>query len=327
LTDLLSWVVGRGGLLGSNVESALSTVGRTWHPGERFDWTEPANLTDQLSTACAEFARQVGSGSWQLAWCAGAGVVGTGPAELEGETATLRQLLDSMAAALGAQQLRSGALFLASSAGGLYAGSSPAPYTEYSPAAPLAPYGWNKLEQETIARRWSADHQVPLLIGRISTLYGPGQNLGKDQGLITQVCRRTLFRQPFSLYVPLDTIRDYLFAADCGALIADGLVRLRHEASAATVAPVVVKILASQQPSSVAAVLAEIRRVTKRPARVIFTASPSARHQAPDLRMVSVVWPELGNRTLTTLADGVHKVVVDLLDKMQCGELVLTPLA
>jgi UDP-glucose 4-epimerase len=301
-------------------------MGRIWHPPEHFDWNDSRRLTQQLTSASVEFAKHVGTEFWQVVWCAGAGVVGTGPSELRGETEAFRHLLDAVAAALGLNQIGLGAVFLASSAGGLYAGSNNPPYTEHSPETPLAPYGWNKLEQEALVRRWSADHKVPVLIGRISNLYGPGQNLGKDQGLITQVCRRMLVRQPFSLYVPLDTIRDYLFAADCGGLIADGLIRLRQEASSGGGAPAVVKIFASQQPTSVSTVLAEIRRVTKRPARVILTASPSARHQAPDLRMASLVWPELDRRQLTTLAAGIHKVVLDLLAKMQLGELVSTVL-
>jgi UDP-glucose 4-epimerase len=326
LTDVLSWVVGRGGLLGRNVEGALSARGRIWYPSEGFEWKDPRRLREQLSVASVEFAKNAGTAPWQLLWCAGAGVVGTGPPELRRETDAFRYLLDAVAAALASDQIGLGAVFVASSAGGLYAGSSRPPYTEHSREAPLAPYGWNKLEQEAIARSWSADHKVPLLIGRISNLYGPGQNLRKNQGLITEVCRRMLVRQPFSLYVPLDTIRDYLFAADCGALVADGLMRLRHEAWSSSHLPAVVKIFASQRPSSVATVLAEIRRVTKQPVRVILAASPSARHQAPDLRMASEVWPELDHRPLTTLGAGVHKVVADLLAKMQLGKLAPSPL-
>jgi len=48
------------------------------------------------------------------------------------------------------------------------------------------------------------------MVGRMSNLYGPGQNLKKVQGLISQMCLRVLTRQPLVLYVPLDTIRDYL---------------------------------------------------------------------------------------------------------------------
>ncbi len=322
----MSWVVGRGGLLGRNVERALSTRGPIWYPGQHFEWNERETLTQQLSAASVEFAQQVGTAPWQLVWCAGAGVVSTGPDELRQETEAFRHLLEALAGALRIGQMGSGALFLASSAGGLYAGSDRPPFTEHSPVMPLAPYGWTKVEQEAIATGWCSHHKVPLLIGRISNLYGPGQNLGKNQGLITQVCQRMLVRQPFSLYVPLDTIRDYLFSADCGALIADGLARLRHEAWSAAHVPQVVKVFASQQPSTVATVLAEIRRVTKRPIRVILTASPSARHQAPDLRMASVVWPELDRRPLTTLGAGIYMVVLDLLAKMELGRLTPTPL-
>ena len=300
--------------------------GPIWYPGQHFEWNERETLTQQLSAASVEFAQQVGTAPWQLVWCAGAGVVSTGPDELRQETEAFRHLLEALAGALRIGQMGSGALFLASSAGGLYAGSDRPPFTEHSPVMPLAPYGWTKVEQEAIATGWCSHHKVPLLIGRISNLYGPGQNLGKNQGLITQVCQRMLVRQPFSLYVPLDTIRDYLFSADCGALIADGLARLRHEASSAAHVPQVVKVFASQQPSTVATVLAEIRRVTKRPIRVILTASPSARHQAPDLRMASVVWPELDRRPLTTLGAGIYMVVLDLLAKMELGRLTPTPL-
>jgi UDP-glucose 4-epimerase len=325
LTDVLSWVLGRGGLLGHSVENALSASGQIWYPPERFEWNDPPRLTEQLSAASVEFAKQVGTTPWQLVWCAGTGVVATGTAELRGETEAFRHLLGAAAAAMESDRLGLGAVFLASSAGGLYAGSSRPPYTEHSPEAPLAPYGFNKLDQELIARRWSAEHEVPLLIGRVSNLYGPGQNLGKGQGLITQICRRMLVRQPFGLYVPLDTIRDYIFAADCGALVADGLARLRHEAARSNHVPTVVKIFASHRPSSIATVLAEVSQVIRRPARVILTASPNARHQAPDLRMASLVWPELDRRPLTTLGDGIHKVLLDLLATMQQGKLAPAP--
>jgi UDP-glucose 4-epimerase len=325
LSDQLSWVVGRGGLLGHNVERALASTGRVWHPPESFDWSDPRKLMPQISAACADFARQAGTSRWQLAWCAGAGVIGSSSRDLQRETEIFRHLLDAVAATIGAGGVGSGVLFLTSSAGGVYAGSKGSPYSERSSEQPLTPYGWNKLEQEGIARLWSADHKVPVLIGRIANLYGPGQNLGKEQGLITQVCRRLLAREPFTLYVPLDTIRDYLYAPDCGALVADGLVRLRQEASEGVGVPVVMKIFASQQPNSVSTVLAEIRRVIKRPARVILAGSPRARHQASDLRMTSVVWPELDRRPLTALGVGVHQVVLDLLATMERGQLTPAP--
>ena len=68
-------------------------------------------------------------------------------------------------------------------------------------------------------------------MGRIANLYGPGQGLEKPQGLISQIIRSHLIRTPISIYVPLDTMRDYLFAPDCGELVVDALRRLPARAS------------------------------------------------------------------------------------------------
>ena len=161
------------------------------------------------------------SGAPELAWSV------LDPRILRRRPLAFAGLLTGITEALCGPERSRGALFLASSAGGVYAGVGTPPFREDSPVAPLAPYGWNKLEQESLARQWSTETGTPLLVGRLSNLYGPGQNLSKAQGLITQMCLRVVARQPLVLYVPLDTIRDYLFAEDAGRLIAHGLARLR----------------------------------------------------------------------------------------------------
>ena len=52
------------------------------------------------------------------------------------------------------------------------------------------------------------------MIGRFSNLYGPGQNLGKLQGLISRLALSAVTRQPINIFVPLDTIRDYVYVDD-----------------------------------------------------------------------------------------------------------------
>lgn len=275
-------------------------------------------MPSQLQAACQAFAAEVGDGPWQLAWCAGAGVVGSAAADLERETAALGHLLQELADALGPDGCARGTMFLASSAGGVYAGSSNPPFREDSPVRPLAPYGENKLRQEALVRDWGRRTGTPVLIGRISNLYGPGQNVSKNQGLVTTVCRRVLARQPLMLYVPLDTIRDYCYVSDASRLIADGLARLRHGAGAGPrgSAPpaAVVKIIASQQPATIGTVLAQVRWVTKRPVSVMIATSADARRQAPDLRMISTVWPELDRHRLTMMSAGLRAVVNELLE-------------
>jgi UDP-glucose 4-epimerase len=273
----------------------------------------------QLEKSCYAFADEVRGRPWQVAWCAGAGTVGSGSRELKQETEALSHLLRGLVRAMGSAQMGSGVVFLASSAGGVYAGSAGAPYSEMSAERPLAPYGFNKLVQESLVRRWSSETGTPAFIGRLSNIYGPGQTLSKSQGLVSQVCRRTLAHQPLVLYVPLDTIRDYIYVDDAGALVADGLDRLRWGHLAGTANPVVVKVLASGQGTTIATVLGEVRRIIKRPVRVVLASSPSARHQAPDLRMTSVVWPELDRRPMTTLSAGIRAVLTDILDDMGHG--------
>jgi UDP-glucose 4-epimerase len=310
---VISWVIGRGGLLGRNVESTLSTLGQTWHPARPFSWQDPDALEQEIPMACRAFSQYVLDRPWQVAWCAGVGAVGSEPFELQQETLAFTRLLAGMTESLADASNRRGALFLASSAGALYAGAGPPPFDEYSRVEPLASYGWHKLEQEALARQWSEESEIPLFIGRLSNLYGPGQNLVKGQGLISQICLRMMSRQPLFLYVPLDTIRDYLFARDAGRLVADGLARLQVESQTRST-PIITKILASQQPATVSTVLSQLRLVMRRPVSVTIGASPNTARQPRDLRMTSVVWPEVDQQPKTTLSEGIRWVLNDILE-------------
>ena len=86
---------------------------------------------------------------------------------------------------------------------------------------------------------------VPTMIGRITNVYGPGQNLGKAQGLISQLGKAYLLRQPISLYVSLDTTRDYIFVDDCARMIIAAVDDLRGTRDPGTA---VVKIIGSGVP-------------------------------------------------------------------------------
>ena len=81
---------------------------------------------------------------------------------------------------------------------------------------PVSPYGFAKLDQEGLVATWAEATQVRTIVGRLANLYGPGQNVAKPQGLISQLVLSTLLRRPTSIYVPLDTMRDYLYVDDAG---------------------------------------------------------------------------------------------------------------
>jgi len=318
----MTWVIGRGGLLGQHVETAMRGATQRegsgthlWSPSEPIAWTQPTGGAPELGAQAAQFLRAAGNRPWSVAWCAGAGVMGTSARALDLELEALR---DTLAALATAPRGQDGSFFFASSAGGVYAGVGAPPYDESSPVSPLAAYGRAKLDAEALVAEWSQRTGTPALIGRISNLYGPGQNLAKAQGLISQIARSHLTGQPLSIYVSLDTLRDYFFAPDCAALIVAGMARLRLEQSANGTG-VVTKILASQRAITIGAVLGEMRRIFKRAPRIVLGASSMSSVQARDLSLRSRVWPELDRGSLTPFPVGVATTATDLLRRLQAG--------
>lgn len=309
----LTWVVGAGGLLGGALAARIRRSGGVVHH-EMVPWVDPDRSVPALSAGLARVAaRSEALGvPWRVAWCAGAGVTATSENALRDEVRVFARFLEALAAIGPAPP---GALFVASSAGGVYAGSSGPPFTERHVPRPTSAYGEAKLAMEQAAASFADATGIPVLVGRIANLYGPGQNLGKAQGLISHICRAHLRGQPISIYVPLDTVRDYLFVDDCAAMISDALDILDPDSGC------ILKILASQQGTTVAALLGECMRVFKRRPRVVLGVSDSAMFQARDLRLMSVVLPALDRRTLTPLPVGICATVAGQLRSMQVARL------
>jgi UDP-glucose 4-epimerase len=320
MTTPLSWVVGAGGLLGSSVVRALDKDGWLWTPTAPITWADPDAAVVQIRNGVSEFLAAARGGPWQIAWCAGAGVTATHLTHLERELHYFTALLDELRDdAPDSHVQQPGTLFLASSAGALYAGSHAPPFDEETPIAPLSEYGRIKAEMESRARSWAAGTGGRVVVGRIANLYGPAQGLEKPQGLISQIIRSHLVRVPISIYVPLDTMRDYIYAADCGELVVDALRHLQTASSPP--GTVVTKILASHQQVTVGRLLAEMRRIFKRSPQIILGSSPQAALQARDLRLSSRVWPALDRRQLTPLNVGIHETTAHLRAMQSQGRL------
>jgi UDP-glucose 4-epimerase len=194
----------------------------------------------------------------------------------------------------------------------VYADSQGPPFTEATVPRPRTPYGVAKLEMEAAVRTFAADTGTPTVIGRIANLYGPGQNLAKPQGLVSQICRTHLTGHPLLLYVPLDTMRDYLYVRDCAGLVAAALAGVRARVARAVEGPVVTKILASGQSTTIGGLLGESTRIFRRRPRVVLASSPAAAGQVHDLRLRSTVWPELDRLTRTALPVGLAATAQDV---------------
>ncbi len=269
-----------------------------WRPASPIDWNDADGAVAVLQSELAGFLGRAARSEqpWRLLWCAGAGVVATSPAALAQETVLLSRFLAGLADRLSDDLplAQAGSLFFASSAGGVYAASgAEPPFDERSPVGALAPYGHEKLIQEELFTRVADTCGVDLLIGRLSNLYGPGQKLSKPQGLISHVGRAALRREPVSIYVPLDTIRDYIFAPDAGRMVIDVLEhrdRSRREGAPNGSAT---KIFASEVETTVASVLSAWRQSLRRPVRVALAGSPASRLQPRVLSVRSRIWPDV----------------------------------
>lgn len=316
-TDELTCVVGASGLLGSAVVRRLRADRRARILIPDVPWSDGDRADQALRGAVDDLVERANGGRWRLLWCAGAGVPASPAGLLEEELRRLEVLLSTLAERRSGDLSGPGALFFASSAGAVYAGSRPAPFDERAEVSPLSHYGHAKIAAEQLVRRFAERSGVPTLIGRISNLYGPGQNLAKAQGVISHICRSYVTAEPISIYVSLDTVRDYLYVDDAAGMVLDGLAAVRDGAHGS----VVLKVLASQQPVTLAALLGECRRVFKRKPRVILGSSPYSAVQAHDLRMRSVVLPELDARPFQPLAAGLRATAQDLATAAQRGRL------
>jgi UDP-glucose 4-epimerase len=306
----LTWVVGSGGLVGRHVAAELATAGHEvltttvpWHDEE----ASVRALTAQVE----RFAEVRVERPWALAWCAGAGVVATGEEALATEVRVFERVADALSASVTPGE--DGVVFLASSAGGLYAGSAPAPFDERTAPRPLVAYGRAKLAMEDAVHGLAEATGLRAVLGRLANVYGPGQTLGKPQGLLSQLCLADATGRPLPVFVSMDTIRDYLYAGDAARMVVRSIALARAEPAGT----VVTKVLASGRPVTVGYLVSEARRVFHRPLRTIPVGGGAG--QVLDLRLESRLWPEVDALAATPLPAGLARTSADVRARVASG--------
>ena len=315
-----TWVIGSGGLIGRSIAAAMASgtpSGSPFRPSGTVPWGDPDRAVAVLRTQLAEFARVTRSQSWAIAWAAGAGTVSSDIGAMQAETRTLQGFL---AALREATPDGPGALLLASSAGGLYGGCPDPPFDETDEPRPISAYGIEKLRQEDLARMAAAG-RLTLILARFSNVYGPHQNLAKSQGLISRLALAAVTRQPVNLFVPLDTIRDYIHVDDAAAAAARWLDLAVERAIARTAPEAEVRIIASGRATTVAELVGIASDIARRRIPVAMGTHASARLQAPDLRFIPSAPP--GERLPSmSLPVGIKTVVDAVLRQQQHGATV-----
>lgn len=264
----LCWVIGRGGLLGSALAHALHRRASVlFTPAAPLAWRDEIRLTDQIAATLSAFAvRAQHADRWEIYWAAGVGAMGSSERDLHCETFAWKHLLD-LVSANAMLRLNPGRVALASSAGAIYAGLDTDVIDESCDIAPTTPYAFAKLEQERqLAHCAESGLPIPALIARISTLYGPGQAGSKRRGLIAHMAGSVIRNRPIQIFVPFDTVRDYITADDAAAVMVETLRAYSAPGTA-------IHIVASERPTSIAEIVGTFRRVARKPPLIATSAS------------------------------------------------------
>lgn len=273
-----AWVLGSGGMLGAAVTRELGRQGvDVYRYAESFDWRNADRIRTQFRLALAEFLGGLSPGDlWEIYWTAGVGAMGSNKADLDGETAALGALLSLLRERLPVGKAL-GFIGFASSAGALYSACPDFEITESSAVTALTDYARAKLAQEQLLLDFvSTVAGVGLLVARFSTLYGPGQALGKQQGLLSHIARCALRHQPVEIFVPLDTSRDYLFTDDAACDFIGSLRALCDHGGASRI-----KIIAAERSVTISEVVSTFNRLIKKRVRVVCNRNSKSNLYAP----------------------------------------------
>lgn len=261
----LVWIIGRGGLLGSGLERSLrrNTGYELFEPSNRhWNWDDAESIRTDMKESVAAFALALsGQSAWQIHWAAGRGTMASQPEELAAETGLLASLLGLLTAT---EKLSSmpGKILFASSAGAIFGDGGGKTVTEKTVAHPSTAYGRAKIEQEGLLTEWAKTQpNTGVLLARFSNIYGPGQSSQKTQGLITHIARAIILHRPVNIFVPFDTIRDYLFVDDAAERAVAMLERIGTGAT--------IGLIASEESTTIAHIIGTFRRITRLNPRII----------------------------------------------------------
>ena len=305
MTQPLTWTIGAGGLIGA----AINAKATHRFTGSPIPWSEVIAAGQTLVADLDRFIVKAGTGPWTIVWAAGAATVASSEAQTDAETGVIRTFMERLRESHPTGQ---GVFFLTSSAGGVFAGAKHPPFTQDTEPMPIGPYGWSKLANEAAARGVLAE-TCSVVIGRFSNIYGPGQNLAKMQGLISRLALSAATREPLNLFVPLSTVRDYIYADDA-AQVAHLWIDEAH-AEAANAANL--RLIASGHGTSVGQLLRTTQDVTHRKVPIAMGSHPSSALQAPDLRFIPSQ-PATGSMpALTSLPIGMKRVFDAVLMQLQ----------
>lgn len=310
------WIIGAGGLFGSALTRTAQAAGDRVFTSNQTPWHDDRAALASLAADARSFFAGLNSGdAWAIAWAAGRVTTSSTHSEADAERAVFEKFLQSLVAEReNLSDPTPGSFLLASSAGGIYAGSSSPPFTSATAAAPLSPYGELKLAQEELVTNSLGSGFTPV-IARIANLYGPGQDVIKLQGLISRLALSAVTREPLTMFVPLDTLRDYIFVDDAAAIA-------RHWMTVPD-AQHPIRLIASGVAASLGQVIGMVQDVAHTRIPIAYGVHPSAAGQARDMRLIPDQDDWTRHFTAMQLPAGMKLTYQDILTRSQ--DAAVTP--
>ena len=299
------WVIGAGGLFGSAIVRQARDQGHDVTVSTHVPWHDSELAHKHLLHDARAFIQ---SGNGAIVWAAGKVTTASDYAEADAELTFFSDVVADIAA-IGQQATEPGVFMVTSSAGGIYAGSSGAPFTSQSPSTPIGAYGRLKYAQENLASSLLTP-TFGVLNARIANLYGPGQDLDKLQGLISRLALGSITREPLTMFVPLDTLRDYIYADDAASIAL-------HWLSKQPPAITTTRVIASGEPTSLGHLIGLMSDITRTRIPVAYGIHASAALQSADLRLSPDHDAETTSLIRHSLPEGMKKVYLDILQRHQ----------
>ena len=106
---------------------------------------------------------------------------------------------------------------VASSGGTIYGPARVLPTPETHPLDPISAHGSTSLAIETYASFFRSTQELETVALRYANVYGPGERVRGDQGVIAAWCESLALDEPLQLIGDPETRRDFVYAGDAGA--------------------------------------------------------------------------------------------------------------
>lgn len=298
----LVWVIGSGGLLGSALKKALlSDDALLFIPPFNFNWGDDEAITEQLRLIVDVFSLSASNLKWEIYWSAGVGSMNSSDCDFIFEDKFLENLIFYL---LGNDNLNlmNGTFIFTSSAGAVYAGINGKVINETTEVSPVNPYGRHKLLQEAIVSKLSKDgFGARIIICRVTNLYGINQSSKKNKGLLTQIARCILTKKAIHIYVPLDTMRDYIEVNSAAQLMVASTKNLRSRIQTI--------IIASEVSISIAQILTIYKKISKQNLQYIISNNTVTKYYVRYSRFKSLYRPQSINFSHSDIVVGAMKIL------------------